>query len=36
MIYEALRDRDLEKGLAGIREDIQIAWEDMRKINVPL
>ena len=35
MIYEALRDRDLEKGLAGIREDIQIAWEDMRKINVP-
>lgn len=36
MIYEALRDRDLEKGLAGIREDIQIAWEDMRKINIPL
>ena len=36
MIYEALRDRDLEKGLLGLREDIQIAWEDMRKINVPL
>ena len=35
MIYEALRDRDLEKGLLGLREDIQIAWEDMRKINVP-
>lgn len=26
MIYEALRDRDLEKGLLGLREDIQIAW----------
>ena len=36
MIYEALRDRDLEKALLGLREDIQIAWEYMRKINVPL
>lgn len=35
MIYEALRDRDLEKGLMGIREDIQIAWEDMKKVNIP-
>jgi DNA-binding GntR family transcriptional regulator len=30
MIYEALRDRDLAKGLAGIRLDVDIALDDLQ------
>lgn len=35
-IYEALRDRDLQKGLEGIEEDIEIAMVDLAKADLQI